>query len=48
MIDPLNSLIPHAVNTVLILVIGFLLKHELNDIKTRIVRMENKFMNGKE
>lgn len=27
----------------LILVVGFLLKHELNDIKTRIVRMENTF-----
>lgn len=39
-----ETLLPHAFNGILILVIGFLLKHELQDIKSRIVRIENIFL----
>lgn len=39
--DAAISLAPHGIVAVLILVIGFLLKHELKDIKSRIVRVEN-------
>jgi len=32
------------VNAVMIGLVGFLIKHELNDIKARIVRLENLFL----
>ena len=32
------------INAGMIAFVGFLLKHELNDIKTRIVRLENIFL----
>jgi len=30
-----------AINAVLVAVVGFLVKHELHDVKMRIVRIEN-------
>lgn len=43
MID-FNTLLPHGFNAILILLVAFLLKHELSDIKSRIVRIENLFI----
>lgn len=37
-----------AAQSFLMIVIGFLLKHELHDIKTRIMRLENIFIHTKE
>lgn len=34
-----------VINAGMISFVGFLLKHELNDIKARIVRLENMFIN---
>jgi hypothetical protein len=39
----LEALIPHGFTALLVVVVGFFLKHELNDIKHRIVRIENTF-----
>lgn len=36
------------INAGMIAFVGFLLKHELYDIKTRIVRLENLFLKPKE
>ena len=36
-------LLPHGLIACLIGVIGYLVKHELADIKSRIVRIENTF-----
>ena len=38
-----GSLAPHAVNSGLFIILFFMLKHELHDIKSRIVRIENTF-----
>lgn len=43
----METLAPHAFNAILILVVAFLLKHELHDIKCRIVRMENMYFSKK-
>jgi hypothetical protein len=44
----LEALLPHAFNAILMVVIGFFLKHELNDIKSRIVRIEDTFFPRKQ
>lgn len=43
----IESLLPHGFNAILILLVAFLVKHELHDIKSRIVRMENTFFPAK-
>lgn len=45
--NDLSSLLPHGFNAILILLVAFLVKHELNDIKSRIVRIENTFFPAK-
>ena len=42
MIDVFN-LAPHAFNALLLLIIGFMIKHALRNIEYRITRIENTF-----
>lgn len=39
-------LIPHGLIALLIGIVGFLIKHELHDVKSRIVRIENYILFG--
>ena len=39
----LQQLAPHGVNILLLGIVGFFLKRELNDIRTRIIRIENTY-----
>lgn len=42
MID-IQQLLPHGVNFILLGIVGFFIKRELNDIRTRIIRIENTY-----
>lgn len=41
----IEQFLPNGINIMLILIVGFFIKHELHDIKTRITRIENTFFN---
>lgn len=40
-----TTFLPSGINTVLIIVVGFLLRNKLKDIECRITRIENTFFN---